>query len=43
MANLLLPPGAVVASVSAASVAQPPKDTGTLLGTIQRDPVSYYR
>ncbi len=43
VAKLLVPPGALVASVTSFTVAQPPKDTGTVLGTIQRDPVSYYK
>ena len=43
MARLLLPPGAAVLRVDSREVAQPPKDTGTLLGTIQRDPITYYK
>ena len=42
VARLLLPAGATVLSVSAATVAQPPKNTGTVLGVIERDPVTYY-
>lgn len=43
MARLLLPPGAAVLSYTAEAVPQPPKDTGTVLGVIERDPVNYYR
>lgn len=43
MARLLLPPGAAVLGYTTESVAQPSKDTGTVLGVIERDPVNYYR
>jgi len=43
VARLLLPPGATVISATSESVPQPPKDTGTVLGVIERDPVNYYR
>lgn len=43
VARLLLPPGAAVLGVETVSVEQPPRDTGTVLGVIQRDPVTYYR
>ena len=43
VARLLLPPGATVVGLASTKVAQPPKDTGTVLGTIERDPVTYYR
>lgn len=42
VAKLLLPPGATVLALDTASVAQPPRDTGTVVGVIQRDPVTYY-
>lgn len=41
VARLLLPPGAVVVSVSSEAVPQPPRNSG--LGMIERDPVCYYR
>lgn len=43
VARLLLPPGATVLSYATEAVPQPPKDTGTVLGVIERDPVNYYR
>lgn len=43
VSRLLLPPGAAVLASGAVAVAQPPRDTGTVLGVIQRDPVTYYR
>jgi hypothetical protein len=42
VAKFLVPPGAVVASASVTAVPQPARDTGTVLGLIERDPVSYY-
>lgn len=42
VAKLLIPPGAVVAGVTSTAVAQPPRDTGTVLGVIERQPVTYY-
>ncbi|KAL4433233.1 hypothetical protein ABPG77_003281 [Micractinium sp. CCAP 211/92] len=42
VARLLLPPGATVLSYATEAVPQPPKDTGTVLGVIERDPVNYY-
>ena len=43
VAKLLLPAGATVLDVEQITVEQPPRDTGTVLGVIQRDPVNYYR
>ncbi|KAI7837937.1 hypothetical protein COHA_008243 [Chlorella ohadii] len=42
VAKLLLPPGATVLGIESVAVAQPPKDTGTVLGVIERDPVNYF-
>ena len=42
VAKLLLPAGARVLDVEQITVEQPPRDTGTVLGVIQRDPVNYY-
>ena len=43
VAKLLLPAGARVLDVEQLTVEQPPRDTGTVLGVIQREPVNYYR
>lgn len=32
-----------VLGIQSVSVTQPPKDTGTVLGVIERDPVNYFR
>ena len=36
-------PNPQVLGIESVSVAQPPKDTGTVLGVIERDPVNYFR
>ena len=43
VAKLVLPPGSRVDSVSTRTFPVPPKDTGTLMGVIERDPVVVYR
>lgn len=43
VAKLVLPPGSRVDSVSTREFPVPPKDTGTVMGVIERDPVVVYR
>ena len=41
--SFLLPPTTRTLSSSVRTIEQPPKDTGTVMGVIQRDPVIIYR
>lgn len=43
MIELLLPPTTKVLASSVRVYPQPPRDTGTVLGVIERDPVQIYR
>jgi hypothetical protein len=43
VATLLLPPGATVYSYETISIPQPARQTGTIVGTLARDPIMLYR
>ena len=43
VARLLLPPGTAVIASSVKTFPQPPRDTGTVMGVIERPPVLQYR
>ena len=43
VAKLLLPPGSAVLAVTSLVQQMPARDTGTVLGVLPRDPVTYYR
>lgn len=43
VAQLLFPPGARLLSLGAESFPLPPRDTGTLRGVLERQPITIYR
>lgn len=43
VARLLLPPASTVVSAQVITIPQAPKDTGTVLGVIERPPIQQYR